>query len=232
MDEGILMKKGIFDRKFYEDVVEEEERMESEELSVICAALGRALDRSGTGRIGKTKTPNQGVLLAVRTQNSGHKANNSGIDHSRETIDQGQTTGMKGKPSGRKRKRKVSERLVRAKDYFYVPVTPKSWVHEIIHENHDTPRVGHQGVKKLMDLIKRSCFWKGIKMDIREYVITCLNCQRTKVLKTLPYVLLEPAIPARRVFETILCSFMEPFPASGQGCQNKYLLVIVDEFSR
>jgi hypothetical protein len=162
MNEGILMKKVMFDRKFYEDVVEEEERIEIEELSVICAALGLSLDRSGTGRIGKTKTPNQGVLLAVRTQKSGHKANNSGIDHSRETIDQGQTTGMKGKPSKRKRQRKVSERLVRAKDCFYVAVTPKSLVHEIIHENHDTPRVGHQGAKKTMDLIKRSCFWKGV----------------------------------------------------------------------
>jgi hypothetical protein len=226
MNEGILMKKEIFDRKFYEDVVEEEERIE--ELSVICAALGLSLDRSGTGRIGKTKTPNQGVLLAVRTQKSGHKANNSGIDHSRETIDQGQTTLMKGKPSGRKRKRKVSERLVRAKDYFYVPVTPKSLVHEIIHENHDTPRVGHQGVKKTMDLIKRSCFWKGVNKHIRDYVKTCLICQQTKVLGTLPYGLLEPAIPATRVFETILWDFMGPFPASGHGRQNKCLLVIVN----
>jgi hypothetical protein len=163
MDEGILMKKEIFNRKIYEDVVGEDEDIESEELSVICAALGLSLDRSGTGRIGKTKTPNQGVSLAVRTRKSGHKANNSGIDHSRDAIDQGQTTGLKGKPSGRKTRRKVSERLVRAKERFYVPVIPKSLVHEIIHVYHDTPRVGHQGVNKTMDLIKRSCFGNGIR---------------------------------------------------------------------
>jgi hypothetical protein len=93
-------------------------------------------------------------------------------------------------------------------------------------------RVGHQGVKKTMDLIKRSYFWKGMNKDIRDYVKTCLICQQTKVLRTLPYGLLEPAIPATRVFETILCDFMGPFPESGQGCQNKYLLVIVDELSR
>jgi hypothetical protein len=54
------MKKVIFDRKFYEDVVEEEE-IDKGELSVICAALGFSTDRSGTGRIDKTQNLNQGV---------------------------------------------------------------------------------------------------------------------------------------------------------------------------
>jgi hypothetical protein len=118
MDDGILMKKVIFDRKFYEDVVEEEEEIDKGELSVICAALGFSTDRSGTGRIDKTQTLNQGVSLAVKTRKSEHKASNSGIDHSRETIDQEQRIGRKNKPSGRKIRRKVSERLVRAKDCF------------------------------------------------------------------------------------------------------------------
>jgi hypothetical protein len=177
-------------------------------------------------------TPNQGVSLAVKTKKSGHKANTSGIDHSREAIDQGQTTEMKDNPSGRKRRHKVSERLVRAKDYFYVPVIPKSLVHETSHENHDAPRIGHQGVSKTMNQIKRSCFWKGMNKDRRDYVKTCLICRQTKVLGILWFGLLEPEIPATRVFETIQSGFMEPFPASIQGRQNKCLLVIVDELSR
>jgi len=65
--------------------------------------------------------------------------------------------------------------------------------------------------------------------DIRDYVKTCLTCQQVKSIRRKPFGMLEPCQPASKVFETILCDFMGPFPASGKGRQNKYLLVVVDE---
>jgi len=118
------------------------------------------------------------------------------------------------------------------KNYIYVPVIPKKMIEEIMKIFHDAPESGHLGVTKTMNRIKQRAFWNGMNKDIREYVRSCEICQKINSANTLPYGLLHLVHPPSHVFEVICVDFMGPFPTSGKGKLNKYLLVVIDELSK
>jgi len=52
---------------------------------------------------------------------------------------------------------------------------------EILKENHDSVDVGHLGQHRMLELLKRTYWWPGLKEDIKRYVQRCFKCQQNKV---------------------------------------------------
>lgn len=100
---------------------------------------------------------------------------------------------------------------------------------EIIAENHDVPKAGHQGIEKTTSRVAIDYYWPGMHRDIENYVRACEVCQTSKVSQQAPAGLM-----GRRVVDTpwtvVAADIMGPFPAS----KNKvaYLLVFQDLFTK
>ncbi len=48
-------------------------------------------------------------------------------------------------------------------------------------ENHDLADVGHPRQHKMLELIKKTYWWPGLKEDIKKYVQGYFKCQQNKV---------------------------------------------------
>lgn len=90
--------------------------------------------------------------------------------------------------------------------------------------------VGHPGVEVMMSRLKEQGWdWQGMRQDCQRFVKECVTCQKMKAVhrcvKTHPFTLSVHGIMDRMVVDTI-----GPLPADRWG--NKYILTIVDSFSR
>ena len=63
---------------------------------------------------------------------------------------------------------------------IYVPNNRKI-KEEILKENHDLADMGHPGQYRMLEMIKRTYWWPGLKEDIKKYVQECFKCQQNKV---------------------------------------------------
>jgi len=62
----------------------------------------------------------------------------------------------------------------------YVP-NNKELRKEILREHHDPADIGHLGQHRMMELLKRTYRWPGMKEDVKKYVQGCFKCQQNKV---------------------------------------------------
>ena len=58
---------------------------------------------------------------------------------------------------------------------IYVP-NNKKIQEEILKENHDLVDIGHLGQHRMLELLKRTYWWPGLKEDIKRYVQECFKC--------------------------------------------------------
>jgi len=59
---------------------------------------------------------------------------------------------------------------------IYVP-NSKNIREDILKKNHDSVDVGHPGQHRMMELIKRTYWWPGLKEDIKKYIQGCFKYQ-------------------------------------------------------
>jgi len=67
------------------------------------------------------------------------------------------------------------DRVVYIEGRVYVPNNRKI-KEEILKENHDLADMGHPGQYRMLELIKRTYWWPGLKEDIKKYVQGCFKC--------------------------------------------------------
>ena len=58
---------------------------------------------------------------------------------------------------------------------IYVP-NNKRIREEILKENHDLVDVGHPGQHRMLELLKRTYWWPGLKEDVKKYIQGCFKC--------------------------------------------------------
>ncbi|PHJ26048.1 retrotransposon ty3-gypsy subclass [Cystoisospora suis] len=110
----------------------------------------------------------------------------------------------------------------------YVPVTARVHIMRLFH---DSLTAGHPGAKKTLRAIRRKYTWQGMEKDVREYVSTCLKCQKNKPRCTKPPGLLQPLPVPSRPWQSISMDFVTGLPGSGaQGYDS--ICVVVDRFSK
>ena len=72
------------------------------------------------------------------------------------------------------------DRLAYMEERIYVP-NNKKLRKEILKENHDPADIGHLGQYRMLELLKRTYWWLGLREDIKKYMQGCLKCQQNKV---------------------------------------------------
>jgi len=65
--------------------------------------------------------------------------------------------------------------VVYMKGRIYIP-NNKKIKEEILKENHDLADVGHPEQHRMLELLKRTYWWPGLKEDIKKYVQGCFKC--------------------------------------------------------
>ena len=100
----------------------------------------------------------------------------------------------------------------------------------LISEAHDSPLAGHFGMDKTLELIQRRWHWKGIQKDVREYVRSCVICQRAKSSTSKPAGELHPIVP-HRPWEMVTMDFVSGLPEE-PGTKFCQILVFVDKFTK
>jgi len=63
---------------------------------------------------------------------------------------------------------------------IYMP-NNKELREEILKKHHDPADIGHPGQHRMLELLKRTYWWPGLKEDIKRYVQGCFKYQQNKV---------------------------------------------------
>ena len=108
-------------------------------------------------------------------------------------------------------------------------VVPQELKEEVLQHCHDSKFGGHFGRDKTLAALRRRFLWRGMATDVDVYVKTCRECHLGKPQNRRPKAPLQnyqAGFPGDRVHLDIL----GPFCESAQG--NRYVLMIVDQFSR
>lgn len=117
----------------------------------------------------------------------------------------------------------VDDGLVRVKDKV---VVPRQMRHEIISSWHSINDIGHIGVNKMRQQLRKRYFWPGMDEDVERFVKECPNCQTTKNVKI--RASLQPKV-VDEVFHTLQMDLTGKIKVGGDS---KFILVVVDVASR
>jgi len=72
------------------------------------------------------------------------------------------------------------DRIVYMDGRIYVPNNRKTR-ETILKENHDEADIEHPGQHRIMELIKRTYWWPGLREDVKNYIQGCFKCQQNQV---------------------------------------------------
>ena len=115
-------------------------------------------------------------------------------------------------------------RLLRFKNWIYIPLNDELR-RLILSEAHRAVYMAHPGVMKMRADLKPLLFWKGMKVDIVNYVARCLECQQVKAEHRHPTGLLQPhAIPESK-WEVISMDFIVGLPLVARRRELIFLVV-------
>ena len=96
--------------------------------------------------------------------------------------------------------------------------------------HHDPPYVGHLGRERTTELLRRHFFWPRMRLDVKEYVATCDNCQRNKATNQAKPGLLTPLEIPNGIWESISMDLITRLPETPRG--NTAIVVFVDRLSK
>jgi len=111
---------------------------------------------------------------------------------------------------------------------IYVP-NNKKIKEEILKENHDLADMGHPGQHRMLELLKRTYWWPGLKEDIKIYVQGCFKYQQNKVQHQRKAGELHLLEISQGPWQEISIDIIGPLPKSN-GMDA--ILVIVDRFTK
>jgi len=84
----------------------------------------------------------------------------------------------------------------------------------LITKHHELQQTGHGGRAKTTELISQRYYWPKIREDIKQFIIKCDTCQRTKVVRHSPYGLLQSNEAPDRPWQWIAMDFIMDMPKS------------------
>ena len=96
---------------------------------------------------------------------------------------------------------------------IYVPNNRKI-KEEILKENHKSVDVGHPGQHRILELLKRTYWWPGLKEDVKRYVQGCFKCQQNKVQHQRKAGELHPLEIPQGPWQEISIDIIRPLPKS------------------
>ena len=104
---------------------------------------------------------------------------------------------------------------------------------ELLKICHDDPHSGHFGIAKTTAFIQRYYYWPSMLPDIKEYVLTCAVCQRTKATRHRPYGELASLPQPKGPWQEISMDFITDLPRSvSESTAHDSILVVVDRYTK
>jgi transposase InsO family protein len=97
-----------------------------------------------------------------------------------------------------------------------IPDTPSIKL-RIVQECHDVPLGGHVGSQKTIANVTRRFIWPKLHEYVREYVSTCVPCQRNKPSTQLPIGLLQPLPIPEGPWQTVTMDLITALPRTQAG---------------
>ena len=91
-------------------------------------------------------------------------------------------------------------------------VVPTSLRQRILRECHDIPSVGHVGIRRTVELLNRTYYWKGMRGDATSYVHTCPTCQMVKADHRKQAGPLQPIPPPERKWSQVTTDLVTDLP--------------------
>jgi len=118
--------------------------------------------------------------------------------------------------------------VVYIEERIYVP-NNKKIREEILKENHNSVDVGYLGQHKMLELLKRTYWWPGLKEDVKKYIQECFKCQQNKVQHQRKVGELYPLEILQGLWQEISIDIIGPLSKSN-GMDA--IVVIVDQFTK
>jgi hypothetical protein len=75
-------------------------------------------------------------------------------------------------------------------EHLYKPEGPTRL--RVLQARHDFPVAGHFGFNKTLELISQDFWWLQMWKAVKEFVLSCDTCSRSKNPRHCPYGLLQP----------------------------------------
>ena len=120
------------------------------------------------------------------------------------------------------------DRVAYMKGRVYMP-NNKELREEILREHHDPVDIGHPGQHRMMELLKRTYWWLGLKEDVKKYIQGCFKCQQNKVQHQKKAGELHPLEIPQGLWQEISIDIIGLLPKSN-GMDA--IVVIVDQFMK
>jgi len=98
---------------------------------------------------------------------------------------------------------------------IYVP-NNKKLREEILKKHYDLADIGHPGQHRILELLKRTYWWLGLKEDIKKYMQGYLKCQQNKVQHQQRAGKLHPLEILKRPWQEISINMIGPLPSSNR----------------
>jgi len=95
---------------------------------------------------------------------------------------------------------------------------------------HDSPTAAHPGRDKTYSSIKKGYFWPGMYEEIRQYVTSCVVCQRTKPASSSLSAPLKPLEIPKRPWESVSMDFVTSLPETDDGYNT--IFAVVDRLTK
>lgn len=108
-------------------------------------------------------------------------------------------------------------------------VVPKALQQEVLSLEHEPGHAGHPGMNKMYTSMRRVFYWESMVADVHAFVSNCSSCSKSRVQgrrRTNPLKL----FPATEPFKDVCLDLLGPLPWTVN--RNRYLLVIVDRFTK
>lgn len=104
----------------------------------------------------------------------------------------------------------------------YVPVQYRMAIFKSLHN------LSHPGIRATKKLILERYIWPSIAKDVVHWTRSCMDCQKSKVIRHTVSPLQQFSLPASR-FDHVHLDLVGPLPPSNGFC---YILTCIDRFSR
>jgi hypothetical protein len=85
----------------------------------------------------------------------------------------------------------LEDGCVYRKGMLWIP-NNKNLIRQVLESEHNTKVAGHMGQDKTIELIRRNFWWPKMDEEIKDFVRSCLQCQKNKAARHQPYGLLTP----------------------------------------
>lgn len=115
----------------------------------------------------------------------------------------------------------------------YIPmqvVVPDSWKIPILKHFHDSPLAGHMSYTRTLSALMPRFYWKGMSMDVRQYIGTCHQCLTAKRGVNMPKTPMTIREHVTAPFRSYNLDMIGPLPVTADG--NAYAHVCIDYATR